>query len=67
MNVHTNVNGYNGFTDNFWNSSAPGKTRTFNNKAVMMESEPMLMVDPKTGTVKVNQTTFNPIKNGNRS
>lgn len=67
MNVHTNVNGYKGFTDNFWNSPAPSKVRTFDGKAVMMESEPMLMVDPKTGAVKVNQMTFNPVKNGNRS
>lgn len=67
MNVHTNVNGYNGFTDNFWNSSAPAKVRTFNGKAVMMESEPMFIVDPKTGAVSVNQTKFNPVKNGNRS
>jgi hypothetical protein len=67
MNVHTNVQGYNGFTDNFFNTNAPAKTRSFNGKAVMLESEPVITFDPKTGTAKVNSRTFDPIKNGTRS
>lgn len=67
MNVHTNVQGYNGFTDNFFNSSAPGKIRTFDGKAVMLESEPMFTVNPKTGQVKVNRQVFDPVKNGDKS
>ena len=67
MNVHTNVQDYNGFTDNFFNSSAPGKIRTFDGRAVMMESEPMFTVNPKTGQIKVNRQVFDPVKNGDRS